>query len=91
MLAGIGGLGGLAVGLTNDTMFWAIAGAILLSVIPFTFIAIFPTNHKLLDSASPPSDADASALLARWGKLHGVRTAMSLMSFAMLLAGVLLA
>jgi hypothetical protein len=90
LLAGIGGLGGIAVSFVNDVMFWAVAGALILSVIPFTFVAIFPTNHQLLDHQNPPNAEQAQRLLTRWGWLHGVRTAMSLVAFVIMVAGILL-
>jgi hypothetical protein len=42
---------------------------------------IFPTNKKLLDtSLDPQSDMD-SQLLARWARLHAVRSVLGLTAF----------
>ena len=61
-------------------------GAVLLgSLIPFTLIAIFPTNARLLDPALDPRGTEASALLRTWGRLHAVRSALSTLSFVLLL------
>jgi len=57
---------------------WLAAGLLLGSVVPFTLLAIMPTNKKLLD---PKVDKDASNthdLLTKWGKLHAVRTVTSI-------------
>ena len=59
---------------------WLIGGGLLVSVIPFTALVILPTNNKLLDPATA-NDLDlAEKLLTRWGKLHAVRSFLSLAS-----------
>jgi hypothetical protein len=61
-------------------------GAVLLgALIPFTLIAIFPTNTRLLDPALDPRGAEAAALLRTWGRLHAVRSALSTLSFVLFL------
>jgi hypothetical protein len=37
-------------------------------------IAIFPTNHRLLDPTLDRSSAEAHRLLTRWGRLHELLT-----------------
>jgi hypothetical protein len=55
------------------------------SVIPFTALVILPTNKKLLDPETA-NDLDlAERLLARWGKLHAVRSVLSLASLIIFL------
>ncbi|HMK60404.1 MAG TPA: DUF1772 domain-containing protein [Dissulfurispiraceae bacterium] len=55
-----------------------IAGILLVLVVPFTLIAIMPTNNRLL-ALNAEKDADeAKILLNRWNKLHMVRSALSL-------------
>lgn len=41
----------------------------------------FPTNKKLLDSSLDSSAEMALKLLVRWGRLHAVRSGLSLISF----------
>jgi anthrone oxygenase-like protein len=58
------------------TLFAALfAGAAL-----FTFIVIMPTNHKLLAPGRDLSSPETRALLESWGKLHAVRTGLSLLA-----------
>jgi hypothetical protein len=38
-----------------------------------------------LDAASPPKDDEALVLLAKWARLHAVRTCLSLLGFIVLL------
>jgi hypothetical protein len=51
-------------------------------VIPYTLVAILPTNHRLLDRALAPDAPEARALLRRWTGLHAVRTALGLAAAA---------
>jgi hypothetical protein len=46
-------------------------------VIPFTLIVILPTNKRLLSPALDRRSAEAERLLARWGRLHTVRSVLS--------------
>ncbi len=64
----------------------AVAAILLGAVVPFTLIVIFPTNAQLLDSALDPKSARAGELLARWNRLHAVRSALSGLAFALFLA-----
>lgn len=61
-----------------------VAGALLGLVIPFTLIVILPTNKRLLDPALDRRSAEAAALLARWGHLHAVRSALGALAFGVL-------
>ena len=47
------------------------------SVIPFTLIVILPTNKELLSPKLDRRSAQAGQLLARWGRLHTVRSVLS--------------
>ena len=75
--AAVGLLSSLAAWLTGASFSWLIAGVLLGSVIPFTLIVILPTNKRLLSPTLDRRSAEADRLLARWGKLHGVRSVLS--------------
>jgi hypothetical protein len=62
---------------------WLAGGLALGALVPFTLLVIRPTNTRLLADAV---DVDADALLARWGRLHAVRTVVSLGVFAAFVA-----
>jgi hypothetical protein len=55
-----------------------VAGCLIGAVVPFTLLGIMPTNHKLLAPGRDLDSAETRALLAAWGRLHGVRTLLSL-------------
>jgi uncharacterized membrane protein len=67
---------------------WLIGGILLLAVIPFTLLVMFPTNKALESSDLDVGSARAEHLLRTWGKLHAVRSALSLVSFAIFLVAL---
>ncbi len=69
------GLGAAALGAGVG---WAIAALLVGAVVPFTFIGIMPTNRALLAPGRDLGSAATRALLVRWGRLHAVRSALSL-------------
>src|SRR5712692_6865952 len=77
ILAAVGLLSSVAAWLAGATFWWAVAGVLLGSVIPFTLIVILPTNRQLLSPTLDRRSAQTSQLLARWGALHAVRSVLS--------------
>lgn len=59
-------------------LWWLIAALLIGTVVPFTFIVIMPTNHKLLSPGRDLASEETRKLLQKWGKLHAVRTVLSL-------------
>ena len=79
-LAVAGFLSGLVAWRSGSEAGWLIGGVLLVLVIPFTALVILPTNKKLLDPETA-NDLDlAEKLLTRWGRLHAVRSVLSLAS-----------
>jgi hypothetical protein len=76
-LAALGLVSSVAVWLAGATFWWLLAGVVLGSVIPFTLIVILPTNKQLLSPALDRRSVEAERLLARWGRLHAVRSVLS--------------
>ena len=79
-LAIVGFLAGTAAWLTGGGMLWLIAALFIGAVVPFTFIAIMPTNHRLLEPGRDLGSTETRALLEKWGNLHAVRSALSLIA-----------
>ena len=69
---------GVVVWLIVGELAWLVAAALIGAVVPFTFIVVMPTNRRLLAIDGARRTADAQALLARWNRLHAVRTLLSL-------------
>jgi Domain of unknown function (DUF1772) len=80
LLALLSFLSALAAWFMGSGMSWLIGGISIMVVIPFTVLAILPTNKQLLDPALDKNSAHAYQLLTRWGKLHAVRSFLSLTS-----------
>src|SRR5579862_2963051 len=64
---------------------WLVGGFLVGAVVPFTLIAILPTNRKLLDRAVDNASDSTHRLLTKWGRLHAVRTGLSLIALIVLL------
>jgi len=75
--AAVGLLSSVAAWLAGATIWWLIAGLLLGSVIPFTLVGILPTNRRLLDPTLDKRSDETERLLARWGRLHAVRSVLS--------------
>jgi hypothetical protein len=76
-LAVVGGLAALGAWLLGAGRGWLLGGLLLGSVVPFTLLALMPTN-RALQAANATRDLPAAAmLLARWNRLHAVRSILS--------------
>jgi hypothetical protein len=84
-LAVISFLSGVLVWLQGGHVAWVLAALLVGAVVPFTLIIIMPTNQKLLAEGRDLSSQETRELLVRWGKLHAVRTALSLVATAIYL------
>jgi hypothetical protein len=59
---------------------WLIGGMLLGAVVPFTLIVIMPVNKRLLDPTLDKQSAEVAQLLSRWGRLHAVRSVLSVLA-----------
>src|SRR5258708_26160249 len=84
-LAAVCVLASIAVWLAGATFWWVVAGVLQVSVIPFTLIVILPTNKQLLNPALDRQSAQTGQLLARWGRLHAVRSVLSAVALLLFL------
>jgi uncharacterized membrane protein len=81
---------GIAAWLAGAGLNWLIGALLIGAVIPFTLIVILPTNRRLLDSALNPSSDSALQLLRNWGRLHAIRTMLSLAAFGLFALAMIL-
>ena len=79
-LAALGFVSALRAWRSSGDARWLVGGGVLVAVIPFTVLAILPTNKQLLDPATARDLEHAKQLLTRWGRLHAVRSIASLAS-----------
>jgi len=87
-LAIVGCVEGLWAAWVLDDVWIAVAAGLFGAVVPFTLIVIRPTNKRLLDGHLDPRSTAASLLLVRWGRLHGVRSVLSVVAFGLLLVRI---
>jgi hypothetical protein len=66
-------LGAFAWWQTGDARF-AIGAVMMLLPWPWTLLVIKPTNDRLLSTPPDAAGSESRALIARWGRLHAVRT-----------------
>lgn len=69
---------------------WLVGGTLMIAIVPFTLATMLPLNHQLIDSENCFANGKAwvHASLARWAKLHNVRTGASVAAFVFMLAGL---
>jgi len=88
-LAVVSTIAGVSSWLIAGEILWLVGAIFIFSVIPFTLIVIMPTNKQLLDPGLDRASASTRALLEKWGKLHGVRSVLSLAAAATFWVSVL--
>lgn len=84
-LAAIGFAAATGAWLMGASSWWLVGGVLLGSVIPFTLIVIMPTNRKLLQPDLHRESELTLHLLEKWGRLHAVRSLLSLIAFLIFL------
>jgi hypothetical protein len=55
---------------------WVVGAILIVSVIPFTLVAVMPTNSKLLEPGRDKRSEETRRLLEAWGRLHAVRSVL---------------
>jgi hypothetical protein len=90
-LAILGFIAGCTAWLLGGGAAWIIAAILIGVVVPFTLIVVKPTNDKLLAPGRDLASADTRALLERWGRLHAVRSLLSVLATVIMLWQVLYA
>jgi Domain of unknown function (DUF1772) len=86
MLAAASTIAGIGSWFMDARVAWLVGALLIFAVVPFTIIAIRPTNNQLLDPALERTPAAARPLLRRWGRLHAVRSILGLAASAIFLS-----
>jgi Domain of unknown function (DUF1772) len=79
---------GVGAWLLGGGMLWLIGAVLIGLVVPFTFIAVMPTNNRLLAPGRDLSSAETRSLLEKWGRLHAVRSVLSFLASVVYLASL---
>ena len=87
-LAVIGGVAGLLAGYWTMDWRWLAGSIALLTNWPFTVLAIFPVNKRLMALSPDQASAESRDMLVRWVKLHAVRSALGAVAVLLFAWGV---
>jgi hypothetical protein len=79
-LAMVASISGMIRGLQGAGAVWFWAAALIFSVIPFTVVVILPTNKRLLEPGRDRRSPETRRLVESWGRLHAVRSILSLVA-----------
>jgi hypothetical protein len=79
-LAVLATLAGVIRWFTGGGAPWLIGALLIVAVIPFTLLAILPTNNKLLEAGRDLRSEETRQLLEAWGRLHAVRSILSVVA-----------
>lgn len=75
---------------TRRAWAWTLIAAVFIgSAVLFTLVAIMPINRQLLAVERDLGSVQTRNLLARWGRLHGARSAVSAVAAVLMLWGLL--
>jgi Domain of unknown function (DUF1772) len=88
-LAVVSCVAGIVVWWLGGVAIWLVGALLIGSVVPFTLIVIKPTNARLLTQGRDLASAETRALLETWGRLHAVRSVLSLAASLIFLTNVL--
>ena len=77
-LAAIGFLLGVLAWWQTANWLWLFGALLLVANWPYTLIGIMPVNRKIMSIRPEDASAASTALIAHWGALHSVRTALGL-------------
>jgi uncharacterized membrane protein len=80
-LAAVGSLAALMSWGVDRGSAWLIGGLLLLLIMPYTIVVILPTNKRLESRELDLRSEEAGSLLRRWGRLHAVRSILSVVAF----------
>jgi hypothetical protein len=81
----LGGLGSAIAAFVAGRGVWVLIGGLVLAVvIPFTLLVVAATNKQLLDTRRDGNTPGTRHLLEQWGRLHWVRTVVSLVALGIL-------
>jgi hypothetical protein len=82
-----GGVGSAIAAYGATRSVWVLIGGLVLAlVVAFTLLVIMGTNKQLMDSRRDGKTPGTRHLLESWGRLHWIRTTMSLIALVILAA-----
>jgi hypothetical protein len=84
-LAVVAGVLGVLAYFADPDWRWLAGAALSLANWPYTFLAIMPTNKRLMATPVEAAGAETRRLIESWGRLHAVRGGLGAAAAAMFL------
>ena len=84
-LAVLGGLLGIGAWVAAADWRWLVGAVLLLANWPYTYLAVMPTNARLMATPDVEADAETRRLIGHWGRLHAGRSGLGAASTPVLL------
>src|ERR1700735_591898 len=78
VLAALSGAFGLVTAWQTQSWLWLIGALLILANWPYTLFVVKPTNDAI--NAIDKNAAGARALIVKWARLHGARTALGVLA-----------
>ena len=75
-LAVLGFVFGLLSWWQTGNLVWIATAIMMIANLPVTFVIIWPTNTRLMKTDLQAAGPDSREMIIKWGKLHGIRTAL---------------
>lgn len=71
---------GMSAWILSGSFMWLLGAILIGAVVPITFLVIMPVNKQLLSPERDPDSPETQALLQRWGRLHAIRSVLSVLA-----------
>ena len=84
-LAVLGGVLGIGAWVATSDWRWLVGALLLLANWPYTYLAVMPTNERLMAAPEAEAGAEIRRLIESWGRLHAGRSALGAASKLVLL------
>jgi hypothetical protein len=79
-LAAVSGLFGLIAAWQSQHVLWLVGALLILTNWPFTIFVIKPVNDQINAVDKNAAGPASRALIVKWARLHGVRTALGVLA-----------
>jgi hypothetical protein len=79
-LAALSGAFGLVAAWQSHSWLWFAGAVLILANWPYTLIMVKPTNDEIGAIDTKAAGAASRALIVKWARLHGVRTALGILA-----------
>jgi hypothetical protein len=87
-LAAASGIFGLLAAWQTQEWVWLVGAVLILANWPYTLLVVKPVNDQLNAIDNKNAGAASRALIVKWARLHGIRTALGVLATAVFIWAV---